>query len=110
MREVVTHEEIRAASNETPYVLIKFGATWCGPCNALQPLLDGWEDKPEEVTLLAVDADAAEPLLDLYNIRRLPTVVLMKGTQVVSRLQTSDFAKIRREVEEVVRSNGDEQF
>ena len=52
--------------------ILKFSATWCGPCKALTKQLEG-VDLP--VIHYAVDSDEAEPFIEKYNIRNVPVLV-----------------------------------
>jgi len=61
-------------------VLLDFGATWCGPCKALKPILNGLAPSyAGRVKMLYVDADKARQTAVKFNVTSLPTVVLVKG-------------------------------
>jgi thioredoxin 1 len=45
-------------------LILKFGATWCGPCKRIDPLVHDWVEKlPENVQFCMIDIDDC---FDLY--------------------------------------------
>ncbi len=63
--------------------ILKFSASWCGPCKALSMTLNG-EDLG--VPLEEVDIDQSAELSSKYGIRSVPTLVYVRGDTEVSRL------------------------
>ena len=46
-------------------VVLKFGATWCGPCKVIDPLVNQWFSKmPDTVKCATIDVDDS---FDLYG-------------------------------------------
>jgi thioredoxin 1 len=45
-------------------LILKFGATWCGPCKRIEPLVHEWvENLPENIQFCMIDIDDC---FDLY--------------------------------------------
>lgn len=79
--------EVLQRSLQTP-VLIDFWAEWCGPCKALGPILEKLADAYGGAFVLAkVDVDAEQELGAAFQIRSIPTVVLVKDGQLVDGFQ-----------------------
>ncbi|HEU4775024.1 MAG TPA: thioredoxin [Lysobacter sp.] len=65
-------------------VLVDFWATWCGPCRTLGPLLEKLAGEYNGAFELAkVDVDKEQQLSAAFQIRSVPTVVLVKDGQLV---------------------------
>ena len=63
--------------------VIRFTATWCGPCKALKTVLDQVEtDVPIEV----IDIDEQPDLATEFGIRSVPTLVMMEDNVATKRL------------------------
>ncbi|MFN3702589.1 thioredoxin [Thermomonas sp.] len=76
-------EEVIRKSMETP-VLVDFWATWCGPCKSLGPILEKLAaDYHGAFVLAKVDVDKEQELAAAFQIRSVPTVMLVKGGQLV---------------------------
>lgn len=63
-------------------VLVDFGATWCGPCKALAPIIDKVADENVgKVKVLTVDIDDAPETAKKYAVKSVPMLVLFKNGQ-----------------------------
>ena len=67
-----------------------FSASWCGPCKTLGPIMN---QVSAEVPVEKIDVDSQSEMAQKYNVRNIPTVVLMNGGAEVKRfvgVQTKD--------------------
>ena len=60
----------------------KYGATWCGPCRALDRTLE----QITEVDVIKYDVDEYEDLAMQKNIRSVPVLIFYDGDNEVDRL------------------------
>lgn len=60
----------------------KYGATWCGPCRALDRTLA----QITEVDVIKYDVDDDEDLAMQKNIRNVPVLIFYDGNNEVDRL------------------------
>lgn len=61
--------------------LLKFYTTHCSQCKVQDKLLKDFTD----VEVVPVDCNEREELVDLYNIRNLPTLILVTSDKEVAR-------------------------
>lgn len=80
-------------------VLVNFYADWCGPCRMLEPTVEHVADRTTG-TVLTVDVDAHQRLVERYDVRGVPTLSLFVDGEPVERLVgVQDEATIRDLVE-----------
>ena len=54
--------------------ILYFSAAWCGPCQTLGPIMEGLTN---EVVHSKVDVDKNSELSAKYNVRNIPTLILL---------------------------------
>jgi thioredoxin 1 len=63
-------------------VLVDFGATWCGPCKALAPIVDKLADEyVGKYKVGKMDIDESPTTTAKFGIRGVPTVLVFKAGQ-----------------------------
>lgn len=73
----------QAVETETP-VVVKFGATWCGPCNRMEPELDKFESRMGgRLRVVRVDIDKKPELADHYNVSSIPVTLILREGKVL---------------------------
>lgn len=67
-------------------VLLKFEADWCGPCQAMKPMIeDIARDYAGRLTVATLDVDQNNRTAYRLGVRGVPTVMLFKGGAVVGQ-------------------------
>jgi thioredoxin 1 len=76
----VTEEtfEAEVLKSETP-VLVDFWAEWCGPCHAVEPVLNRIVEERSELKLVKVNIDEEQGLAERYGVSSIPLVILFRG-------------------------------
>ena len=83
--ELVTESNYRAIvlESEKP-VLVEFSASFCGPCKAMEPILEEVEQLyADRVKFCKIDAEQNPKLAQALEIHGLPALVLVKQGNVL---------------------------
>lgn len=90
-----------AERSSTP-VLVDLWAPWCGPCRAVSPALEQVATElAGSVKLVKVDVDTAPELSRRFDVRAVPTLMIIKDGEVVARQSgAAPAAALRRWVEQ----------
>lgn len=66
--------------------LVKFSATWCGPCKMMASTIQKVEPEFPTVKFHDIDVDDFSNLAVNYKIRSVPTVIVFKDGEEITRL------------------------
>ena len=82
------------------YKIIKFGASWCGPCRVLEQRLKDF-DKCEVIVYDVDDTD--ETLLEKYKIRNIPVTLIVdeNGDEVQRWVGLFNTSELETKLEEL---------
>lgn len=65
-------------------VLVDFWAEWCGPCKAMDPILEQLgTELAGKVKIVKLDVDANPETVVAYSVRSMPTLMVFRGGQPV---------------------------
>ncbi len=74
------------AEQATIPVLVDLWATWCGPCRMVSPaLIQLAKERAGKVKLVKVEVDKAPRLSRRFDVRAVPTLLVLRGGEVLAR-------------------------
>ncbi len=84
----LSQDQFESTINQAPRpALVEFGATWCGPCRMLEPVLVELAGEfGDRVDFYTVDVDQAPQLAMDLGVMGVPTVILFREGRPVERM------------------------
>ena len=87
MEVTITSENYETLKNGDKPLVIDFWATWCGPCRMVAPIISEMAQKYDgKIVVGKCDVEESEDVAAEFGIRNIPTIVFMKGGEVVDKL------------------------
>jgi len=101
--------EYLTESTELPnegFVVLDFTAKWCGPCQKISPEYERLSSLEElrEVKFYKVDVDDSEELCSKFEIKCMPTFILLKNGEEKDRITGSNIEKLYQTLVKYVNS------
>ncbi len=71
--------------------LVDFWAVWCGPCQAIAPVVDQLADQYQgKLKVAKLDTDANQETAVKFNVRSIPTIMFFKNGKHVDTVVGAD--------------------
>lgn len=83
--EITKESLVEAIASGKP-VVVDFWAEWCGPCRMIGPVVEELAAQYADKAIIGkCDVDAQGEVAAQYGVRNIPTIVFLKGGEVVDK-------------------------
>jgi thioredoxin 1 len=82
-------------------VLLEFGTSWCGHCQALRPQLAALLDEFPEVRHIRVEDGKGKPLGRSFRVKLWPNLVFLRDGKAIRQLARPAAEEVRQGLEEI---------
>lgn len=73
----------RVAKKEKGVYVIKFSSKTCGPCQAMKPVFDVFDQENPQLNIYEVDVDQSYELAAHFGVRSVPTTLFCEGREIL---------------------------
>jgi len=82
-----TNLEISTFLSNNENVLVYYSTKWCVPCRKMKPIIEQIENEFLNIKVVYIDADINKHLLEMYQVKSVPTTILYKNTTELFRYE-----------------------
>jgi thioredoxin 1 len=79
----LTAETFADTASREGITLIDFWAAWCGPCRSFAPIYERVSERHPDITFAKVDTEAEQQIAGEFEIRSIPTVMVIRDGVVL---------------------------
>ena len=88
------------ASSANKPVIVRFTASWCGPCKKIEPFITSLAEKHKAIsTFVSVDVDVHADLMEEFSVVGIPTLIAIKSGAVVDKYRGSSESDVLKLVD-----------
>ncbi|KAK4481852.1 hypothetical protein RD792_012828 [Penstemon davidsonii] len=80
-------------------MVIDFTASWCGPCQFIQPAFNEFAEKYTEVEFIKIDVDELMDVAQEFGVQAMPTFVLIKKGKEVDKVVGAKKEELMKKIE-----------
>ncbi|VAI38278.1 unnamed protein product [Triticum turgidum subsp. durum] len=85
-------------------MVIDFSASWCGPCRFIEPAFKEMASRFADALFVKIDVDELAEVAKTFRVEAMPTFVLVKGGQEVSRVVGAKKDELDRKIKTFISS------
>lgn len=98
MHNFTNRQDIAEKIQTGELTIIKFGATWCGPCQIMKYHLEQLEKQLRGFTvhIFEIDVDHEQDFAADMGVKTLPTIFIFRHQQLVGHIKGADIQKLHQ--------------
>ncbi|GMP72832.1 hypothetical protein CsSME_00030733 [Camellia sinensis var. sinensis] len=85
-------------------IVAHFTASWCMPSVAMNPFIEELAPTDQDILFLTVDVDDVKEVATKYEVKAMPTFLLMKDGAQVDKIVGANPDEIKKRIEGLVQS------
>ncbi|KAL0421198.1 UNVERIFIED_CONTAM: Thioredoxin H2 [Sesamum latifolium] len=88
-----------ASKQTSKLIVIDFTASWCGPCQYMQPAINEFAEKYTDVEFIKIDVDELHDVAEEFGVQAMPTFILIKKGKEVDKVVGAKKDDLQKKIE-----------
>lgn len=89
---------IQGVIENSPFVLVEFGAEWCQPCKSFLPHFTKFAEQHPEIVCVRVDIEGDPEVVSTYQIQSVPQVKYFVDGEFAKDVAARTIVKLNQEL------------
>ncbi|GFP80047.1 thioredoxin h2 [Phtheirospermum japonicum] len=89
-----------ASKQTSKLIVIDFTASWCGPCQTIQPAIEEFAQIYTNVDFVKIDVDELESVAKEFGVQTMPTFILIKRGKEVDKIVGAKKEDLKMKIEQ----------
>lgn len=91
--ELENESQLNVLINQEFPLVLKFGASWCGPCKRIQNDYHNLSQQYDAI-FVSIDIDKFDTISTELGIESVPTFLIYKDAQIIKRVEGTNLKEI----------------
>ncbi|CAE8610914.1 unnamed protein product, partial [Polarella glacialis] len=91
------------------FIVIKFSASWCSPCNFMAPLFHELAAEMPDLAFVDIDVDGVAAIAASYKIEAMPTFLVLFDLEVKERFTGANINGVREMIKKAASKAPEEE-
>jgi len=100
--KIESFDELNDTIQNNKFVVIDFGATWCGPCKKIKPYFELLAENHKNCVFCYVDIDDCPDIAEEYYINKLPTFLIYKDKENCDEYVGGSEIQMKESIEKIL--------
>ncbi|KAL2233581.1 thioredoxin H2 [Sesamum indicum] len=88
-----------ALKQTSKLIVIDFTASWCGPCQHIQPAIKEFAEIYTDVDFIKIDVDELDGVAREFGVQTMPTFILFKRGKEVDKVVGAKKEDLKEKIE-----------
>lgn len=94
------NELMTLIKSEQKAIIVKFSASWCGPCKMITPIFKKYADSEygNKIVFVEVDVDEAPKIAEEFKVTSMPTFKAIRVRKIINEFKGASKEDLQRMV------------